>query len=100
MRRLASPLKLGLPLLLTAVLLLLAAPDAAAARRRNMQGRQLLAEFDTCTGCLSAVPSKPLPLASDTLSAAAADLAWLADPITVSRLVRSSLHLLPTAHHL
>ncbi|KAI3434362.1 hypothetical protein D9Q98_002441, partial [Chlorella vulgaris] len=83
MRRLASPLKLGLPLLLTAVLLLLAAPDAAAARRRNMQGRQLLAEFDTCTGCLSAVPSKPLPLASDTLSAAAADLAWLADPITL-----------------
>ena len=85
-------------LAVAAVLLvaLLVAPGAAAARRlrhaghalqQGPHGCALLVErrhaLEVCTNCLSLQPSKPLPLPSDGLSAAAADLAWLADPYSV-----------------
>ncbi|KAI3434617.1 hypothetical protein D9Q98_002684 [Chlorella vulgaris] len=74
-------MKLGLPLLLAALLLAAAAP-ATARRLQSLHRRQLAEGLDTCTGCLTQEPSKPLPLASDPLSAAAADLSFLVDPIT------------------
>jgi hypothetical protein len=79
-------MKLGLPFLLAALLLAAAAP-ATARRLHDTYRRKLGEALDTCTGCLTQEPSKPLPLASDPLSAAAADLSFLVDPITVRKLV-------------
>jgi hypothetical protein len=78
-------MKLGLPILLAALLLAAATP-ATARRLQSLHRRQLAEGLDTCTGCLTQEPSKPLPLASDPLSAAAADLSFLVDPITVRKL--------------
>lgn len=84
----AGPAPLGL---LLAVLLLTSGGATARRLRRDdfaeaRPHRQLLerrSALETCTGCLTKEPSKPLPQPSDELSAAAADLSWLVDPIRV-----------------
>jgi hypothetical protein len=75
----------------------LLAPQGAAARRLQStnllsslsRARQLLARrsaLQVCSNCLGGSPSAPLPLPSDGLAVAAADLSWLADPFNVSGL--------------